>query len=243
MPDRGRLISFHGQDDLGLATASSLAAIAAGARQVEVDVNAIGERAGNTSLEEVVLALRVHGGALGVPTGWTPRACSRSRKRWPTLIVAVPPNKAMVGGTPSGTPRASTRTACSSRRETYEVISGLRSATPWAARSCWHALGAAGSAARVAGARHRASEAGARARVRAASGASRRAGESLTPSFGPCAAGPRVPCRGWDRDHDGVGTARLVASVAPNASCVSFGRKCVRAGAAGGCRFGQTLRP
>ncbi|MGH7288072.1 MAG: 2-isopropylmalate synthase, partial [Myxococcota bacterium] len=63
------VISFHGQDDLGLATANSLAAIAAGARQVEVTVNAIGERAGNTSLEEVLIALRVHGERLGITHG------------------------------------------------------------------------------------------------------------------------------------------------------------------------------
>jgi 2-isopropylmalate synthase len=50
--------SFHGQNDLGLCTANSLAAIRAGARQVEVTVNGIGERAGNTSLEEVVMAIR-----------------------------------------------------------------------------------------------------------------------------------------------------------------------------------------
>jgi hypothetical protein len=45
-------VSFHGQDDLGLATANSIAAVAAGARQVEVAVNGIGERAGNTALAE-----------------------------------------------------------------------------------------------------------------------------------------------------------------------------------------------
>ena len=55
------IISFHGQDDLGMATANAMAAVRAGARQVELAVNGIGERAGNTSLEEVVMALRVHG--------------------------------------------------------------------------------------------------------------------------------------------------------------------------------------
>ena len=65
----GVVLSFHGQDDLGMATANSLAAISAGARQVEVAVNGLGERAGNTAFEEVVMALRVHGEALGVETG------------------------------------------------------------------------------------------------------------------------------------------------------------------------------
>jgi hypothetical protein len=61
------VISFHGQNDLGLATANALAAVGAGARQVEVAVNGIGERAGNTSFEETVMALRVHGAALRRP--------------------------------------------------------------------------------------------------------------------------------------------------------------------------------
>lgn len=52
------IFSFHGQNDLGLATANTLAAIKAGARQAEVTINGIGERAGNTSLEEVVMALK-----------------------------------------------------------------------------------------------------------------------------------------------------------------------------------------
>jgi 2-isopropylmalate synthase len=58
-------LSFHGHDDLGLATANSLEAVRAGARQIEATVNGIGERAGNTALEEVVAALAVHGPALG----------------------------------------------------------------------------------------------------------------------------------------------------------------------------------
>ena len=52
-------ISVHCHDDLGLSVANSLAAIGAGARQVECTVNGIGERAGNTSLEEVVMVMRV----------------------------------------------------------------------------------------------------------------------------------------------------------------------------------------
>ena len=57
----GLALSAHCHDDLGLAVANSLAAVRAGARQVEVTVNGIGERAGNTSLEELVMALRVRG--------------------------------------------------------------------------------------------------------------------------------------------------------------------------------------
>jgi 2-isopropylmalate synthase len=94
----GAVLSFHGQDDLGLATANALAAVAAGARQVEVCVNGIGERAGNTALEEVVMALRVHGPALGVHTGVDPAGiCALSRLVEERSRLPVPPNKAIVG--------------------------------------------------------------------------------------------------------------------------------------------------
>ena len=66
VPGADRMIlSAHCHDDLGLAVANSLAAIAAGARQVECTVNGIGERAGNAALEEIVMASQVRGAALG----------------------------------------------------------------------------------------------------------------------------------------------------------------------------------
>ncbi len=64
----GAVLSFHGQNDLGMASANAMAAVGAGARQVELCVNGIGERAGNTSFEEVVMAIAVHGESLGVHT-------------------------------------------------------------------------------------------------------------------------------------------------------------------------------
>ncbi len=64
----GAVLSFHGQNDLGMASANAIAAVTAGARQVELCVNGIGERAGNTSFEEVVMAIAVHGASLGVHT-------------------------------------------------------------------------------------------------------------------------------------------------------------------------------
>jgi 2-isopropylmalate synthase len=92
------VVSFHGQDDLGLATANALAAVGAGARQVEVTSNGIGERAGNTSLEEVVVALRVHGEAMGVHTQVDASGiCALSRLVEERSGMAVPPNKAIVG--------------------------------------------------------------------------------------------------------------------------------------------------
>jgi 2-isopropylmalate synthase len=62
-------LSFHGHDDLGLATANTLAAVLAGARQVEVAVNGLGARAGNAALEEIAAAVHEHGAALGIETG------------------------------------------------------------------------------------------------------------------------------------------------------------------------------
>jgi 2-isopropylmalate synthase len=93
------VLSFHGQDDLGLATANALAAVAGGARQIEVAVNGIGERAGNTAFEEVVMALRVHGPDLGVETGVDARAIyGLSQLVAERSGIPVAPNKAVVGG-------------------------------------------------------------------------------------------------------------------------------------------------
>jgi 2-isopropylmalate synthase len=93
------VVSFHGQDDLGLATANTLAAVGAGARQVEVAVNGIGERAGNTPFEEVVMAIAVHGPEIGVHTGVDSRGIHGvSRLVEERSGIAVPANKPVVGG-------------------------------------------------------------------------------------------------------------------------------------------------
>ena len=96
LPDA--VISVHCHNDLGLAVANSLAAVEAGARQVECTINGIGERAGNASLEELVMALKVRGETLGLDTG------VRSELLWPTSAhlstvtgVWPQPNKAIVG--------------------------------------------------------------------------------------------------------------------------------------------------
>jgi len=120
---RGVVASFHGQDDLGLSTANSLAAIAAGARQVELAVNGLGERAGNTAFEEVVMALRVHGEALGVETGVNTRgiwAVSQAVARCSGF--AVPPNKAIVGGNAFRHASGIHQDGVLKLRETYETI-------------------------------------------------------------------------------------------------------------------------
>src|SRR5260370_2432686 len=66
---QGITLSAHCHDDLGMAVANSLAAIRAGVRQIECTINGIGERAGNASLEEVVVALAVRKDSFGVTTG------------------------------------------------------------------------------------------------------------------------------------------------------------------------------
>jgi len=91
-------LSAHCHDDLGLAVANSLAAIDAGARQVECTVNGIGERAGNAALEEVVMALRVRRDRLPYATAIvTERLFDTSRLLSGVVGVRVPPNKAIVG--------------------------------------------------------------------------------------------------------------------------------------------------
>ncbi len=94
----GVVWSVHCHDDLGLATANTLAGIRAGARQAEVTVNGIGERAGNTSLEEVVMALHTRASAYGLSTNVDTRQLCRSSQLVASYTgIAVPPNKAVVG--------------------------------------------------------------------------------------------------------------------------------------------------
>ncbi len=94
----GVVISVHCHDNLGLATANTLAGIAAGARQAEVTINGIGERAGNTSLEEVVMALATRSTKFGLRTGIDSTQLVRVSRLVSTVTgVVVPPNKAIVG--------------------------------------------------------------------------------------------------------------------------------------------------
>jgi 2-isopropylmalate synthase len=95
--DRTR-ISVHCHDDLGMAVANSLAAVTAGARQVECTINGIGERAGNCSLEEIVMALKTRAAFFNVTTG------IRTNRLYPTARLVcsitgmpIPRNKAVVG--------------------------------------------------------------------------------------------------------------------------------------------------
>jgi 2-isopropylmalate synthase len=92
------IVSVHCHNDLGLATANTLAALAVGARQAEVTINGIGERAGNTSLEEVVMALRTRNNYMPLRTNIkTEHIYSTSRLVSMISGIMVQPNKAIVG--------------------------------------------------------------------------------------------------------------------------------------------------
>jgi 2-isopropylmalate synthase len=91
-------LSAHCHDDLGLAVANSLEAIRAGARQVECTINGIGERAGNASLEELVMALRTRKDLLGLEVGIKTEELYRTSKLLQSITgIGVQPNKAIVG--------------------------------------------------------------------------------------------------------------------------------------------------
>jgi 2-isopropylmalate synthase len=94
----GIILSSHTHDDLGLATANSLAAIQNGARQVECAINGIGERAGNAALEEVAAALHVRGDRYGVTTNIKLEQLYSTSQVLGQIITFKPsPNKAIVG--------------------------------------------------------------------------------------------------------------------------------------------------
>jgi 2-isopropylmalate synthase len=91
------IISTHCHNDLGMATANTIAGITNGARQAEVTINGIGERAGNTSLEEVAMILKCHK-RLGIETNInTPNIYSTSRMVSSLMNMPVQPNKAIIG--------------------------------------------------------------------------------------------------------------------------------------------------
>src|SRR5918999_2043617 len=95
---RDVVLSVHCHDDLGLAVANSLAGVQAGARQVECAINGIGERAGNASLEEIVMLLATRADDLGFATGVNTREIARTSRMVSRLTgYVVQPNKAIVG--------------------------------------------------------------------------------------------------------------------------------------------------
>ncbi len=120
----GVVLSVHCHDDLGLATANTLAGLRAGARQAEVTINGIGERAGNSALEEVVMALHTRAAARAAHRHRHDAARARLAAWWPrcTGIAGASRTRPSSAPTPSRTSRASTRTACSRTQQTYEIM-------------------------------------------------------------------------------------------------------------------------
>jgi len=122
VPDR-IVISTHCHNDLGLAVANSLAGIVHGARQVEVAVNGIGERAGNCSLEEIAMIVRTRSQALGVTHDLNTREITRtSRLVSMTTGYSVQPNKAVVGSSAFAHESGIHQHGVLSNRATYEIM-------------------------------------------------------------------------------------------------------------------------
>jgi 2-isopropylmalate synthase len=117
------VVSVHCHDDLGLATANTLAGIQAGARQVECTVNGIGERAGNTSMEEVVMALHTRRSSYGLTTGVDTTQISRiSRMVSNYTGIPVQPNKAVVGANAFAHEAGIHQDGMLKHNQTYEIM-------------------------------------------------------------------------------------------------------------------------
>jgi len=117
------IVSIHCHNDLGLATANTLAGIQAGARQTEVTVNGIGERAGNTSLEEVVMALQTRRAVYGLEMGIdTTQIVRISRMVSNYTGIPVQPNKAIVGANAFAHEAGIHQDGMLKHNETYEIM-------------------------------------------------------------------------------------------------------------------------
>jgi 2-isopropylmalate synthase len=117
------IISVHCHDDLGLAVANSLAGVEAGARQVECTINGIGERAGNASLEEIVMALKTRADYFGLTTGVkTERLYPMSRMISTITGLVVQRNKAIVGRNAFAHEAGIHQDGLLKERSTYEIM-------------------------------------------------------------------------------------------------------------------------
>lgn len=122
--EKGVIISVHCHNDLGLATANSLAAVKAGAGQVECTVNGIGERAGNASLEEVVMAIKTRKDIFNCETGINTREIYKASRQVSNLTgLLVQPNKAVVGANAFAHEAGIHQAGVLRARETYEIMS------------------------------------------------------------------------------------------------------------------------
>jgi 2-isopropylmalate synthase len=115
--------SVHCHDDLGLAVANSYAGVLAGARQVECAVNGIGERAGNCSLEEIVMLIRTREDAHGLTVGLNTRELARTSRMVSRLTgYVVQPNKAVVGRNAFAHESGIHQDGVLTERSTYEIM-------------------------------------------------------------------------------------------------------------------------
>ena len=115
-------ISCHCHNDLGLATANSIYGVLNGARQIECTINGIGERAGNTSLEEVVMILRQHSD-LNLDTNINSKLLNETSQKVSELMgMPVQPNKAIVGSNAFAHSSGIHQDGVIKKRETYEII-------------------------------------------------------------------------------------------------------------------------
>jgi len=119
----GVVISVHCHNDLGLATANSLAGVMNGARQVEVAVNGIGERAGNCALEEIAMILATRKPTLGLETGIDTTQIMRASKLVSSYTsIHVQPNKAIVGANAFAHEAGIHQDGMLKNQETYEIM-------------------------------------------------------------------------------------------------------------------------
>jgi 2-isopropylmalate synthase len=117
------VFSCHCHNDLGMATANTLAGVLGGARQVEVTVNGIGERAGNTALEEVVMALKIRSDHYGIETGVDTTQLLKASKMVSRLTgMMVQRNKAVVGANAYAHSSGIHQDGVLKERSTYEII-------------------------------------------------------------------------------------------------------------------------
>ncbi len=117
------IFSVHCHNDLGLAVANSLAAVQAGARQIECTINGLGERAGNASLEEIVMAVRTRADAFDVETGIDPQFIVPTSRLVSTVTgFPVQPNKAIVGKNAFAHESGIHQDGVLKHRETYEIM-------------------------------------------------------------------------------------------------------------------------
>ena len=117
------IISVHCHNDLGLAVANSLAAVQAGARQVECTINGLGERAGNASMEEVVMALRTRHDHMPFTTGIETRHITKASRLVSTITgFSVQPNKAIVGANAFAHESGIHQDGMLKNAQTYEIM-------------------------------------------------------------------------------------------------------------------------